>query len=327
MAFARYKDEDAMDLVSIIVPCYNQMKFLPRCLDSLIGQTYRNIEILCVNDASTDATLNVINDYRLQDDRIKIVDIRHGGLGWARNCGIERASGKYLMFCDSDDEFMPDACYQLYSAIHDNDCDVAMCSAKVVYESDLHMKASDDAYYTLKFSGLYEDRHKILNNVDVCVWNKIFKKSLIDKYNIKFIEGRLYEDASFTWKYFSIAKKFYCINDAFYIYYRHEGTIMNKTFAKANKSIDHIYVADNVYEFLVGNNLFEEFMHEFFSFYNSNASLARKYSDEKGMDDIDALHDELQIKYLPWMKYEEARKQAKRREKVLSNLRSRIKSA
>lgn len=315
-----------MTTISIIVPCYNQINFLPRCLDSLIGQTFRDIEILCVNDASTDATLDVINEYTKKDKRIKLVDVEHGGLGWARNCGIQQATGKYVMFCDSDDEFLPVTCERLFYTIEDNDCDVAMCSAKIVYESDYHMKPSDDVYYNLKFTGSSEISRDIINKVDVSVWNKIFKKSLIDKYQIKFIEGRLYEDASFTWKYFSIAKKFYCIQDQLYVYYRHKGTIMNKTFAKANKSIDHVYVADNIYEFLLENNLLEDFMNEYFSFYKSNMALAKKYSDSASKESIDTLEKQLGEKYLPWFKGIEMKRKLKEREKILAGLRHNVKS-
>lgn len=160
-----------MDTISIIVPCYNQAVFLPRCLDSLLEQTYKNIEIVCVNDASTDTTMDVLREYASRDDRIKIVDVEHGGQGWARNCGIQEASGEYLMFCDSDDEFMPETCEKLYYALVKNDCDAAMCSAKLIYNSDFHMKSSDDTYYTLKFDGVIQDSHSIINRVDVSVWN------------------------------------------------------------------------------------------------------------------------------------------------------------
>lgn len=314
-----------MTKISIIVPCYNQIQFLPRCLDSLMRQTFKDIEILCVNDASTDPTLDVINEYKLKDKRIKLVDVPHGGLGWARNCGIQHANGKYLMFCDSDDEFTPVTCERLFYTIEDNYCDVAMCSAKIIYECDFHMKSSDDSYYNLKYTGSSENSRGIINMVDLSVCNKIFKKSLIDKYKIRFIEGRLYEDASFTWKYFTIAKKFYCIQDQLYIYYRHKGTIMNKTFAKANKSIDHIYVAENIFEFLVKNNLFEDFLNEYLSFYKSNLILAKKYSDIGSREEIDTLEKQLREKYLPWIKGIEMKRKAKDREMVLARLRGNVK--
>lgn len=315
-----------MDMISIIVPCYNQAAFLPRCLDSLLEQTYRKIEIVCVNDASTDTTMDVLKEYAARDERIKIVDVSHGGLGWARNCGIRQASGQYLMFCDSDDEFMPETCEKLYNALVKNDCDVAMCSAQVIYNSDFHMKSSDDAYYTLKFSGVVQNFHDIINQVDVSVWNKIFKKSIVDQYNIKFIQGRLYEDGSFMWKYFALAKKFYCIKDALYKYYRHHNSIMSKTFAKNNKSIDHIYVADNVYEFLEQHEIFKNFIEEFFSFYKSSYYFAKKYCDAEHQVEIENLNTELQKKYARWFKYLEEKNKVEHRKKTFASLRSKIRS-
>lgn len=314
-----------MDMITIIVPCYNQVEFLPRCLESLIRQTYENIEILCVNDASTDATMSVLKEYTKRDKRIRILDVPHGGLGWARNCGIQAAVGKYLMFCDSDDEFMPDACDKLYHSLVDNDCDLALSSIKVIYDSDFHMKQSDDAYYKVKFNGVIDDSHNILNKVDVSVCNKIFKKTLIDMYNINFIEGRLYEDASFTWKYIAVAKKIYCRPEALYVYYRHNSTIMNKTFAKANRSIDHIHVADNVYEFLVQKGLFENFIGEFFSFYNSSVYFAKNYSQDEHSLEIEQLDAKLQKKFAPWIRMLADKKKAEEQQRMLASLRSKVK--
>lgn len=314
-----------MDIISVIVPCYNQADFLPRCLESLIRQTYENLEIVCVNDASTDATMSVLDEYTKKDKRIKIVDIPHGGLGWARNCGIKAAMGKYLMFCDSDDEFMPDACEKLYHSLVDHNCDLALSSIKVIYDSDFHMKQSDDAYYNVKFNGVIDDSGNILNKVDVSVCNKIFKKSLIDTYNINFIEGRLYEDASFTWKYIAVAKKIYCMQEYLYVYYRHDNSIMNKTFAKANRSIDHMHVADNIYDFLVQHGLFENFLDEFFSFYKSCVYFANNYSDTEHLPEIEQLDAKLQEKFSPWLRVIEKKKKTREQQKVLASLRSKVK--
>lgn len=312
-------------MISVIVPCYNQVDYLPRCLDSIIGQSYGNLEIVCVNDESTDATMGILKDYAQKDRRIKILDVPHGGLGWARNCGIGYATGDYLMFCDSDDEFMPDACEKLRTALTAEDCDTVLCSIKVIYDSDHQMKSSDANYYTLKFSGLIENCHQILNKTDLSVCNKIFRKSLVDKYNIKFIENRLYEDASFTWKYLAVSNRIYCIKDALYKYYRHDNSIMNKTFAKANRSIDHIYVADNVYEFLVQQNIFHDFIRDFFFFYKSYVKLAKRYKDENSSHEIENLDRLLQEKYDLWIKDMEKKNKLEERNRVLANLRSNVK--
>lgn len=314
-----------MDLISIIVPCNNRGEYLPRCLDSLRRQTYENVEIVCVNDGSTDKTLTILQEYARKDSRIRVLDTPHGGPGRARNRGMEHASGKYLMFCDSDDEYVPEACEELYNAIIKDDSDLALCSIKVEYDTDKHMKSSDDDYYTLKFSGLVEDSHAIINSVDVSVCNKIFKKSLIDKYNIKFIEDRIYEDACFAWKYFTVAKKYYCVKKQLYIYYRHQGTIMNKTFAKSNHSIDHMYIADDIHEFLCRHGLFEDFIDDFFSFYKSCVLFSKKFADDENMDEIERLEAELQEKYLPWIKRIEEKENIKKRQKLFANLRSKVK--
>lgn len=311
-------------MISITVPCYNQAEFLPRCLDSLMGQSHEDLEIICVNDASTDTTGEILNAYAQKDRRIRRVDIPHGGVGRARNAGLEHANGEYLMSCDPDDEFMPDTCEKLYQAITGEDCDVALCSIKVLYDSDHQMKFSDDNYYRLKFSGVIKNNHQLLNNTDLSVCNKIFKKSLVEKYDIKFIEGRLYEDANFTWKYFTVANKFYCLEEPLYKYYRHSNSIMNKTFAKANKSVDHIYVVDNVYEFLVKHKIFEDYINDFYSFYKSYVKLAKEYGSGDCEKEIEFLDSQLQRKYQSWVDHMEVQRKLKARNMILTNLRNKV---
>lgn len=313
-------------MISITVPCYNQAEFLPRCLDSLRGQTYEDVEIICVNDGSTDATGEILRAYAQKDGRIRIVDIPHGGVGRARNAGLKHANGEYLMSCDPDDEFMPNTCEKLYQAILSEDCDAALCSIEVIYDTDYQMKSSDDDYYKLKFSGLIEDNHQLLNTTDLSVCNKIFKKSLVDKFDIKFIEDRIYEDANFTWKFFAVGNKFYCLKEPLYRYYRHSDSIMNKTFAKKNKSIDHIYVVDNVYEFLVRNKLFEEYIRDFYTFYRSYVNLAKKYGNESCKKEMEDMESELQDKYDSWIRHMEGQRKIQERNRILANLRSRVKS-
>ena len=314
-----------MDTISVIVPCHNRVEYLPRCLNSILCQSYENLEIVCVNDGSTDNSLNVLKKYAIKDARIKILDIPHGGPGKARNLGIENSSGNYLMFCDSDDEFVPEACEKLHHALTNDNCDIAMCSTKVIYGSDIHMQQSDQAYYNLKYDGLISNAHDIINVVDVSVCNKIFRRSLIDEYAIKFIENRLYEDACFAWKYFSVSKRFFCVKDQLYIYYRHFGSIMNETFSKSKRSIDHIYIADDIYEFLIRHHLFENFAQDFLSFYKSCVNFALNYSDEESKVEIEALNAQFQKKYAPWLTYFEKKEMLKNRQILLNNLRSNIK--
>lgn len=111
---------DQKDKVSIIVPCYNAEKYLKKCLDSIINQTYSNIEIILVNDGSKDNTLKILSDYEKKDNRIIVIDKENTGVSDSRNIGVEKATGKYIMFSDSDDYFELDAVESLYKALIEN---------------------------------------------------------------------------------------------------------------------------------------------------------------------------------------------------------------
>lgn len=121
-------DKEVQPLISIIVPVYNVEKYLARCLDSLTNQTLRNIEIICVNDGSTDSSLEILRDYASKDNRIIIVDKANGGLSSARNAGLELIQGEYFMFVDSDDWLDECTCEESYKNIKDNDADCLMFS-------------------------------------------------------------------------------------------------------------------------------------------------------------------------------------------------------
>lgn len=124
--------------VSIIVPIYNVEKYLNRCLDSLVNQTFKDIEIIALNNGSTDSSLDILKDYASNDNRITIIDNENLGVSKARNIGIDKASGKYIVFVDSDDWIDTNMIEVLYSNITKNNCDLVMCT--YVREFDDHSK-------------------------------------------------------------------------------------------------------------------------------------------------------------------------------------------
>ena len=104
--------------ISVIVPVYNVEKYLSECLDSIINQTLKDIEVICVNDGSTDSSLSILQDYASKDDRIKIIDKKNEGLGYTRKVGLDNAIGDYILFCDSDDKYISDDVFEkLYNEI------------------------------------------------------------------------------------------------------------------------------------------------------------------------------------------------------------------
>ena len=254
-------------LVSVIIPVYNTEKYLKECLDSVISQTLKDIEIICINDGSTDNSVDILKEYAKNDIRIKIVNQQNGGRSVARNSGLQVACGKYIMFCDSDDQYKQNMCETLYNLIKKNKTDIACCEIAVNYECDHNLQESDKDYYALKFEGKKECTTGDLLKIDGSVCNKIFSKKIIDKFNIKFPEGLVYEDTAFFFMYYSICQNAYFIKQPLYIYIRHEGSIMNETFKGSEKAIDHIKIMDAVYSHLINSKIWDKYKNIFFEAY------------------------------------------------------------
>ena len=133
-------------LVSVLIPVYNVEKYLSRCLDSLINQTLTDIEIICVNDGSTDDSLKILRQYQEKDNRIVIVDKKNGGLPSARNAGLDRARGQYVGFVDSDDYVEPSMFETLYKTAKKKNSEVVICGAQIFPETP---RATDWLYRCL----------------------------------------------------------------------------------------------------------------------------------------------------------------------------------
>lgn len=249
--------------LSVIVPVYNVEKYLAGCLDSLLNQTLKDIEIICVDDGSTDTSPKILKEYAKKDKRIKIVTKQNGGLASARNAGLDVATADLVAFVDSDDTLVPNA-YEIAVSKMTPDIDFVHFGIRAVGAESQKIQQSDDEYYEIKFSGRVGIDENILRSVDVSACNKIFRKSVLDKYGIRFPDGLRYEDAYFFNIYMIHSKFGFYIQDKFYNYIRHEGSIMNQTFSnKPGCSIDHLKIAIKIYEYLTQNNLFEKWRHHF----------------------------------------------------------------
>ena len=182
--------------VSIIVPVFNVEQFLGKCLDSLVNQTLKDIEIICVNDGSTDNSLEILNNYAKQDLRIKIINKKNSGLSTARNTGMKIAQGKYIGFVDSDDWVDLDFYEKLYNSAIKNNADIAVSE---IYEVHWNRKFYKQKFEKEKCIENIEEKFYTLNIPEYSyVWNKIYKRTKIEKYNFQFIPNLYYEDRVFT---------------------------------------------------------------------------------------------------------------------------------
>ncbi len=244
-------------LISIIIPVYNAGKFIERCLQSLLGQTYSNIEILCVDDCSHDNSCELINEFVKKDNRVKLFQNKeNSGPATTRNVGLDNANGEFIMFCDNDDEYKPTMCEVMVNTLIKEDVDLGICRSEI-FNLDLDIGAYN---YTNKIPL----ERQILNQdnrvaINVFVWNKIYKKELIDKYAIRFPDGLMGEDTAFIIMYCAVAKSVFGIIEPLYNFILRPNSATNTIgkFNSGNRLFDRIKIIEYVYDFLIENDLFD----------------------------------------------------------------------
>lgn len=216
--------------ISIIVPVYNVEQYLRRCVDSLVNQTYRNLEIILVDDGSPDRCGEICDDYAEKDDRIVVIHKPNGGLSDARNKGIDIARGDYIMFIDSDDWIEKEACKELVKIATKEQADIIPFGVNNVYDN------GKIESYPIKFKGNITSadciKALIYNIKDYGIFNyacnKMYSIDLFD--NIRFQSGKLAEDQGMTYKLFHIAKRIYVCDKQLYNYYQRVGSISDSQY-------------------------------------------------------------------------------------------------
>ena len=216
-----------VDLISIIVPVYNVELYLERCMTSILNQTYKNLEIILVDDGATDASSKMCDEYAKQDDRIKVVHKANGGLSDARNAGLAIATGSYIGYVDSDDWIELDMYERMHKACVENNAQLSVCRYASEYK-DKTVLGGNDTVVSLNRDELLEvyisghNEYIIYNSV----WSKLFKKELVD--GMRFPKGRNSEDIMYTTKAFCKLEKAVYIDSCLYHYVLdREGSIMN----------------------------------------------------------------------------------------------------
>lgn len=227
---------DIYPILSVIIPVYNTANYLKKCLNSIIKQSIDNIEIICINDGSTDNSLSILEEYQLIDSRIKIFTKKNEGLSVARNIGISNAKGKYITFVDSDD-FLEINTYELaLKRFISNDVDAVYFSTNLIFEHNFY-NANHGEYYEHKYHGVIDLTPNVIKSMDVCAWNKIYKREIINKYKIRFPEGLLYEDNPFFWSYMLVSRKVYFMDEKLYNYTIRQNSIMGLTSQRKIKNL------------------------------------------------------------------------------------------
>lgn len=224
--------------VSIIVPVYNIERLLPRCIDSILAQTYKDFELILVDDGSPDNSGKICDEYAGTDKRIKVVHKQNGGVSSARNAGLDQAVGEFIMFCDSDDSVEPCWCEKMLTLFESEHIDLGLCGYSMVdAETNANVGnkiLSDEEISIYNRNEVFEFRKA---QVIECVWNKIFRKKIIDDFSLRFDESLSYgEDFLFVMKYIQSAKgDFAFYNTALYDY------AIGMSESLSNKYIDKLW--------------------------------------------------------------------------------------
>lgn len=212
--------------VSVVVPVYNVSAYLPECLDSLVSQTLHNIEIICVDDGSTDDSLKIALEYAKRDKRISVYSQRNRGLSAARNTGASFAHGRYIHFTDSDDMLEATALEKLSDRAYKDKLEVIFCDAKIVCAEDKWKRKAEGQSRHFKrkheYKGVYTGpelmKKMMLNNeYREPVWQLLIDRDFYKTNEFGFIEGIFYEDIAFTFRALALSKRAGCITEALYI--------------------------------------------------------------------------------------------------------------
>ncbi len=254
--------------ISVIVPVYNAETYLKQCLEALVSQTFKEIEIICVDDNSTDRSAKILADFAKNDKRIRIIKNKSKGVAAARNTGLEYASAPYIMWCDSDDFYDEKMCEHMLATMQHNQSDIVECATNVVYDKlDDNLKQDVERYLRLKMVNKHKMNDWVIINSDASLWNKIYRREVIDGGAVRFPEGIIYEDAYFNDTYMVNCKNIVFLNERLYNYRRHDGSVMSQSFKKTGIAADYQKVAEKLYEYLQKNNLYDEYKDLFWERY------------------------------------------------------------
>ncbi|WP_316569225.1 glycosyltransferase [Neobacillus sp. YIM B06451] len=236
--------------ISVIVAAYNIESYIEKCLESIIVQTYKDLEIIVVNDGSTDNTLHLISNFSKIDSRIVVIDKANGGLSSARNAGLEIASGEYIGFVDGDDYIHEEMYQKLLLLSQETQSDIAVCGHIRKYSNrEVFSNSKKIIHYSSE-----EALSELISSKKIhdYAWDKLYKKKLFE--NIRYPIGKMYEDVFTTYKLFIKAKKVVYIDEPLYYYIQRDGSILRKGFSE--KQFHQLEALEEMKRFLIENRIY-----------------------------------------------------------------------
>ena len=235
-------------MISVIVPVYNVEKYLKQCVDSIVAQTYTDMEIILVDDGSTDSCPQICDAYAVTDTRIRVLHKKNGGLSDARNAGLEVARGEFIGFVDSDDYIMPKMYEILSQACMEHEAEIAMCGRCVIDETDKMIRYECCMENTVLLDAKDAVKSLLLNDnrCDSAVWDKLYRSFLFA--GMRYPDKVHYEDQNVTARLIHGAGKMYHVGQALYVYRKRRGSITSSDFNE--HCIDELKQAELLKEFV-----------------------------------------------------------------------------
>jgi glycosyltransferase involved in cell wall biosynthesis len=252
-----------MPAISVVIPIYDVEPYVQQCLQSIVTQTFQDIEVLCINDCSIDGSMQIVKEYAKKDNRIKIIDFKiNKGPGAARNVGAQVATGKYLACVDPDDYIEPDMLKLSYNKLEETCFDSVWVNMKIFDDNKQYFL--EDNYLRKCTEGVINITPENISHFPVNSWNKLYRLDFIKDHNILWSEGLLYEDVEFYYLFYTKSKTLYFIDSPLYIYRVRSNSILhNDKTGKLNKREDIFKVAKNIYIYLEKEKIFDKYKNSF----------------------------------------------------------------
>lgn len=257
-------------MISIIIPVYKVEKYLDRCVQSVVDQTYKNLEIILVDDGSPDNCPNICDKWKNKDSRVRVIHKKNGGLSDARNAGIEIATGKYIAFVDSDDYIKPEMYEKLYFAINEYKADMAICNLQCV-DDEGNLIDKNIQRLPIK-KEVISGREIVANQIWkekgwywIVVWSRLYSRKLFEY--IRFPVEKLHEDEFTAHLFWSACEKVACVEGIYYNYVQRSESITNEHYSI--RRLDSIEAILMRLDYMLDNNYSEKSIHNCYNLYYS----------------------------------------------------------
>lgn len=262
--------ENSNSLISVIIPVYNTETYLRKCLDSVCGQTYHNLEIICVNDGSTDGSQAILEEYVARDARVKVLVQENAGQAVARNRALDKARGEYVLFVDSDDWIEPETC-ETCVAHMGSDVDILYFGIIVDGMKDAKRRAELTEHLRIKFEGRQKVRDELFLRTNAYAAGKFYRMSLLNENGLQFPRGLKYEDSAMFYNSLAVAGEVFFLPRLFYHYVQREDSTMGQTHAKTAMPLQYIPIVRHIFHYYEKHGIAQKWAlpleNLFFSFY------------------------------------------------------------